>query len=531
MIRDRGRLQIAGILVFGTLLRIYGLSLSEFHGDEVMIIGRSITLCKVLSNPMNLGIVLVHIHPPVEIVLPIPFLLLLGVTEFTARLPFALAGVASIYLIYSVARHLFCNRIGVLSATLLCFFGFHLMFSRIVMATSIELMLVLLAVFFLMKVTSYPRNSGNREWTLLGVSLGLCLLTQYHTLLLLPAVIYFLREKLGVAWWGKENMRRTILSLILTAIPFYLIYFSAPIFLPQIGPTLGANYILQRGLGEVGFHAVYYLKNFINYCSVFYLSLMALGIILSLKFLDDMRVRFCWIWLLSFLIPFLFFIRAPVVVYVMDGIPPMLILTSIGLDSLRSSDAPLLKKRGWGRIILPFLLCSVILLSTFHVYNYSIRPQEEEIPPFLITMQIQGAHYRPYKSGWKAAGWFVRENTAPSDLYVSDGEGFVTRYYTNRRYLCEIQQFFEYVNSSKWSNVKLVILSRMSRTSFPAVWNYVEKHYFITAIIRHRSSDTIFIYSTEPTNRPCEIILPQSVDRLFDAKYGNSPETILNIYV
>ena len=530
MIRDRERWQIATILVLATLLRTYGLGLSEFHGDEVMIIGRSIALSKAPYAPLNLGIILAHIHPPVEIVLPIPFLLLLGVTEFTARLPFALAGIVSVYLIYRVSRRLFSREIGILSATLLCFCGFHLMFSRIVMATSIELTLVLLAVLSLIEAADHTCGAEGKRWVILGVSIGLCLLTQYHTLLLLPAVIYFLREKCDTEWWGEENVRIAILGMLVTIAPFYAVYFSAPIFFPQIGPTLGANYILQRGLGEVGFHAIYYLKNLINYCSVFYLSLVALGLLLSLKFLDDMRVRFCWIWLLSFFVPFLFFIRAPVVVYVMDGIPPTLILASIGLLRLRPGDSTLLKRRGWSRTMLPSLLCSVIFLSSFHVYNYTIRP-EDEAHPIPFTLRIQGSHYRPYKSGWKAAGWFIRENTRGSDLYVSDGEGFVTRYYTNRRYLCEITHFFKYVNSSEWSNVRFIVLSSKSRNTLPTIWDYVERHYALAAIVRHRSSDSILIYGTEPTESPCEILLPENVDRLFDAKYGRNPETILSIYV
>ncbi len=531
MVCKKGLWQIVVILVFATILRTFGLGFSEFHGDEVMITGRAIALCKALSSPINLGIVLAHIHPPVEIILPIPFLLTFGVTEFVARLPFALAGIASVYLIYRIAKALFSSKVGVLSATLLCFSGFHIMFSRIVMATSIELMLVLLATFFLIEATDSTRDSGKIEWTMLGVSLGLGLLTQYHALLLLPSVFFFLREKFGSVWWMEENVRRTIAVMSMIAVPFYLVYFSAPIFFPQIGPTLGANYILQRGVGEVGFHVAYYLKNLINYCSVFYLSLVFLGLFLSLKFLDDTRVRFCWVWLLSFVVPFFFLIRAPVVVYIMDGIPPMLILSALGLYNLRSEDGVRLGRTDWRKVSFLLLLCSVILLSVFHVYGYTIQSGEVEDNPFLVTFQIEGAHYRPYKVGWKTAGWYIRENTKDSDLYVSDGEGFVTRYYTNRKYLCEIFQFYDYVNSSEWSKVRFIVLSSESHNVFPTIRSYVEEHYFLAAIVRIQSLDSIFIYSIMPTDESPEILLPERIDKLFDEKYGRSPETILSIYV
>ena len=531
MIRERGLWQIVVILVLATMLRTYGLGFSEFHGDEVMIIGRAIALCKVLSTPINLGIVLVHIHPPVEIILPTPFLLLFGVTEFTARLPFALAGVVSVYLIYRVAQALFSSTVGILSATLLCFSGFHIMFSRIVMATSIELALVMLTVFFLLEVTGETGNSGRGRWALLGLVFGLSLLTQYHTSLLLPAIVYLMREKYDSLWYKDRNMWTAIAVMLLTALPFYLVYFSAPFFFSQIGPTLGANYILQRGLGEAGFHGLYFLKNAVNYCSVFYLSLVALGIILSLRSLGDMRVRFCWIWLLSFLLPFIFFIRAPVVVYVMDGVPPILILSSLGLSSLRLDCSTQKKRGGWCRITFLFLLFFVILLSTFQTYNYAIRPGEVEDYPLLVTVPIEGAHYRPYKTGWKAAGWYIRENTRGSDLYVSDGEGFVTRYYTNRRYLCEVSHLLDYVNSSEWSNVRFIILSRESQNLFPMIYSYIEEHYSLVAIVRNQSKDSIFIYSTVSAGEPTEILLPERIDKLFDEKYGRNPETILSIYV
>lgn len=530
MTHERNRFYIISILILAALLRFSGLGLSEFHGDEVMITGRSIALCKIPSNPINLGIVLVHIHPPIEILLPVPFLLSLGVTELTARLPFAIAGIVSIYLVYRIAGNLFSSRIGILSATLLCFNGYHVMFSRIVMATSIELMLILLAMLLLIEATDNPCDLENRKWTVLGLGLGVCLLTQYHTLLLFPVVIYFLRERLGSAWWREESIKKILIGLLVVAAPFYFVYFSAPLFFSEIGPSLGFNYILSRGLGELGFHGTYFLKSLINYCSVFYLSLVTLGLVLSLRFLGDLKVRLCWIWLLSFWVPFLFFMRSPVVVYVMDGIPPLLILASKGLVSLipDSEDSP--KRRKGGKILLVLLVCLVILLSSFHIYQYDIRLGDVSHPA-VITFEIQGSHYRPYKSGWKAAGWFIRENTKGSDLFVSDGEGFVTRYYTNRRYLCEIQYFFDWLNSSKWSEVKFIILSAESIDRFPSIWSYVVTRYFLAAIVRSRSIDSIFIYSTETVDSSPEFLYPQIIDRLFDAKYGKSTETILSIYV
>jgi len=530
MIRVREEWKIVLLLIFTGILRLYGLGYSEFHGDEVMITGRSVALCKVISAPVNLGILLVHIHPPVEIIFPVPFLLSLGVTEFTARLPFALAGIASVYLSYRVGNMLYSKRVGLISATLLCFCGFHIMFSRIVMATSIELMFVLLTVFFLTQATDDSHDTSGLSWVLFGINLGLCLLTQYHTLLLLPSIVYFLRTDYGNDWWKKDGVRRAIKTIFMVSAPFYLVYFSAPLFFPQIGSTLGANYIFQRGLGETGIHITYYIRSLINYCSVYYLLLVATGLLLSLRFFDDLRVQFCWIWFLSFLIPFLFFIRAPVVVYIMDGVPPMLILASIGLHSLISRDITISKRR-WGKVITLSILSSVILIATLHIYNYTIQPGAVQSYPLSITYQIEGAHYRPYKTGWKAAGWFVRENSSPSDLYVSDGEGFVTRYYTNRRYLCKIDRFFTCIDSSGWYRVKFVILSASSLDDLPEIWRYVKDHYFLAAIVRQRSLDSIFIYSTNPILDQYLVLLPETIDGLFDAKYGKSPGTILSIYV
>lgn len=81
-----------------------------------------------------------------------PFVGLFGLHEWVVRLPSALAGIASVYLIYRIV-YLLSNkhRIALFSALTLCLMPWHLFISRVAFEVNLGLFWLMLSVFFVLK--------------------------------------------------------------------------------------------------------------------------------------------------------------------------------------------------------------------------------------------------------------------------------------------------------------------------------------------------------------------------------------------
>lgn len=92
-----------------------------------------------------------------------PFVGLMGPSAFSVRLPSALLGVASIFLIYLIARQLYPNKkyIGEIAALVLTLSPWHLHYTRNATEQAVLLFLVLLGVYL------YLRNLSSKKYSAL----------------------------------------------------------------------------------------------------------------------------------------------------------------------------------------------------------------------------------------------------------------------------------------------------------------------------------------------------------------------------
>lgn len=89
---------------------------------------------------------------PVAIYLTSPFVGLLGLNMFNARLPFALSGIGDIILVYFIARQLLKNKtIAIFSSLVLTFSVWHLQISRFAYEGGLALFFYLLGIFIFLK--------------------------------------------------------------------------------------------------------------------------------------------------------------------------------------------------------------------------------------------------------------------------------------------------------------------------------------------------------------------------------------------
>lgn len=122
-----------------------------------------------------------HDHPPLVFAIQHLFFRAFGVNDVVALLPFALAGVGSVGLLYAIGRRLAGERVGMVAAGLLLASTFFTWSSRIGYLEGIEQVFVLLAVWLWLHAFDDARFL---PWW--GVSLGAAVLTKYSALFLVP---------------------------------------------------------------------------------------------------------------------------------------------------------------------------------------------------------------------------------------------------------------------------------------------------------------------------------------------------------
>jgi 4-amino-4-deoxy-L-arabinose transferase-like glycosyltransferase len=121
-----------------------------------------------------------HDHPPLVFVVQNIFMQIFGETAFAFRLPSALLGIASIYLLYLIGTYLYNEKVGLLAAAVLGLTANHITISRLGLQEAQSIFFILLTIFLFLKA-----GENKKYYIGVGVAIGLALLTKYTTGILL----------------------------------------------------------------------------------------------------------------------------------------------------------------------------------------------------------------------------------------------------------------------------------------------------------------------------------------------------------
>jgi hypothetical protein len=210
-------LPFALFLFTGAALRLPFLGGAEFQGDEA----RAMLMAAGVLHGQD-EILLLHRKGPVEVLLPAGVMMLTRqVNEWTARLPFALAGigvlVGAFLLAQRMARHSENERHGssfpflfsLFPLSILALDGFLIAFSRIVQYQSVVVCMSIAALWCCWRFyegAPHPRRSLLAAALLLAVGL----LAHYDAILTLPALVWLV---LAGGWrrgWRAAQWLRTL---------------------------------------------------------------------------------------------------------------------------------------------------------------------------------------------------------------------------------------------------------------------------------------------------------------------------------
>lgn len=137
-------------------------------------------------------------HPSPPAYLQIPFQILIGMNEWSARMPDALFGVAQVLVVYLLVARFYNPRAGLWAATLLAVSPWHVHLSRLAFGIVISTSLITIAVFAIMRALDRPddhhRSTGRNAASILGLvaagmGLGLAFWTYHAMRVVVPLLI------------------------------------------------------------------------------------------------------------------------------------------------------------------------------------------------------------------------------------------------------------------------------------------------------------------------------------------------------
>lgn len=230
---------IIAILILAAVLRIALLEKNPagFNADEAAIGYNANSLIETGKDEHGAAWPLVFrsfddYKPPLYFYIVLPFVKVMGLNIRAVRLPSALFGIASVFLIYLLTKRLFPDKpkskLPELAALVLAISPWHLHFSRGGWEVNVATFFILMSTIFFLK--SFEKTI---YLFLFGISTVLSLYTYHSARLIAPilfvtfAVIYLDKVK---NLFSKTNLKITLSALVLSAalaLPIVLQMFSA----------------------------------------------------------------------------------------------------------------------------------------------------------------------------------------------------------------------------------------------------------------------------------------------------------------
>ena len=188
------------IIIASATLRLISLSSGDTVNDEVFMSFRGLGMmdfdeASAQTTPLewwdgntpwwtNLSF---HDHPPLVFAVQNIFMRIFGENNFAFRLPSALLGIASVYLIYLLGALLYSESAGLIAAAFLGTTLNNIYISRVGMQESYVIFFMLLASYLFLKSL---KEEKYLPW--LGITLGLAFLTKYTAFILVPIFLVYL---------------------------------------------------------------------------------------------------------------------------------------------------------------------------------------------------------------------------------------------------------------------------------------------------------------------------------------------------
>ena len=313
------------ILVVAAVLRLWKLGQVPFMHDEFSALFR--LQFDNFSDLIRYGVTEGDSHPAGVQVFLYYWTKIVGWNEFWVKLPFALMGIGSVYLIYLIGKQWFNSKAGLLAAAFFAVSQLTVFYSQLARPYSAGLFFVLLTTFFWNKILFGQKKPG--IGICIGFAVSACLAALAHNFSAAQAGLIFLT---GLFFLPKERRKAYWLSGI-GAVMLYAPHL--PVFYYQTFVNGGIGGWLAKPENTF---LIDFLQYTMNYAPLF---MFAVGVVIVLPFIlqkPEKRQRpirwagIAW-FLIIFALAFVYsLLREPIIQYsTMIFCYPFLILTAFSL--------------------------------------------------------------------------------------------------------------------------------------------------------------------------------------------------------
>lgn len=467
--------QIIILLVFGTWLRLTELGFSNFYGDETKAIynNKQFTPIEFLLQQRK--------GPGQFIVTWFVETISGGYNEFLIRLPFALVGIISIYILYLIVSEMFNKNAAILSSAIFTLNGFYIAFSRTAQYQSMYIFFGLLALYFFLKFFKYQNNYYFYFGSVI-ISIGL--LFHYDSVFFVVPILLLLffnySTHKSVAYTAKRILFFALIVFVIT-LPYYLSYVIYGNFLNDTLPYL-ANRISAHKARPSNTLYTFLIYNplFLNLIliSFFPFSLLSMG----KKYLFTI---FMW-----FLFPFILFefVFKSAGTHIHNYYLPLIMLSGVGLEAAISRIDNIFKKflllLFSAIFILDLVLKSLIFVPMFDLgYPWKDVDIGLKIPKLRQDLQVFVYGF-PYNRAWDQISVYLSDENEGVSFYTNDNID-VAVFYMSR---------FKLQNARETKHYIYVYDNQLGDEILPK--RYIDKNaYLPTKDFYHKDKKVSTIYS------------------------------------
>ena len=482
-------------------LRFVHLGYSEFLGDEAgnclvnalqVVHGDSTVLLHPQLTPFT--------RPPAQVLIPaMTYFLTDTLDETVIRYPFALAGLASVWMAYRLGWELFGSlTAGLVAGYLAALNGFMIAFSRGVQYQSVTALALLTATFFLWRMARSQCAHDARRNLLAGVAMfGLAMLAHFDAVLFVPAIL--LAALRSPALRPKAASSVAAIGLLFAVLaPFYLPFFLDASLLTQLLNENPASPFRPGEAAALHFHLESLWRYGSLYTSIPYLAALALLSALAFLRRPSLPEALMVVWFLPF---FLFYAVASDTPtdHLHTLLFPLLPLAGRGMQlTWQATRRESGRRRALG-LTTAVLLGAAAVLTVSHVCRAFVDNDPEYLsatsrPEFPRLHAFGFPHHR----GWKTVGYLFRTGRL-SGSYQSNEELKITTFYLRQS-----------PQPSRQADYILQAAAPRSRRS----GRHVGSGYSLVGKVAFRGQTTIAIYGREPAG-PVAEFNAEELDRLY----------------
>lgn len=283
------------ILLIAASLRLYHLDSVPFMHDEFSALSR--TSYDSFSELIQQGIK-IDSHPAGTQLFLYYMVKLFGWNEFWLKLPFALMGIASVFLIFKIGQQWFNTNVGLISAAFVTVSELFLFYSQLIRPYSSGLFCVLLFVYYWNRMLFIDEKPSVK--VCVGFALSAFLSSQMHNFSLAQAGLIYLA---GLLFLKKDNKLQIKAYLLSGVVALILFLPTSPIFYHQLFVNGGIGGWLSMPKASFIIDFFRYSLNY-SYLFIFGFIIIVIYPFIRCKVNNDKKILLRIVGLALFMIPF-----------------------------------------------------------------------------------------------------------------------------------------------------------------------------------------------------------------------------------